>query len=58
MRAHLELLRQKFPELAVCDVMETHGDYRFRVIVPREVWQQVGAGADRRHLNYLADRYL
>lgn len=42
-RAHLEALRQRFPDvLATCEIHEFAGaDYAFRLFVAKSVWAQV-----------------
>lgn len=45
-RAHLEALKNRFPELlARCEVLEIAGtDYAFRFFVTKSVWSQVLSG--------------
>jgi hypothetical protein len=42
-RAHLEALKKRFPELVgQCDIQESVGtDYAFRILVAKPVWSQV-----------------
>jgi len=37
-RAHLESLQERFPPLAVSEIMALpHRDYRYRLVIPKEV---------------------
>jgi hypothetical protein len=41
-RQHLESLQKRFPQLGSFEITDTLGtDYRFRVVVPKAVWNEV-----------------
>jgi len=41
-RRHLELLQERFPELASLPIGDTaNTDYRFRIVVPKTTWAEV-----------------
>jgi hypothetical protein len=41
-RQHLESLQKRFPKLGSFEITDTSGtDYRFRVVVPKAVWNEV-----------------
>ena len=41
-RTHLEALQQRCPQLAATQIVDSAGtDYRFRIVVPKQVWVDV-----------------
>jgi hypothetical protein len=49
---HLEAIRNRFAELQACEVRETtNTDYRYRLIIPKALWQQI-AGSLAAEIDY------